>query len=106
MTSQHNERVEKVIEEFKKEFTYGVLLSASSDLTGGKAIRYRYEDPQKSIDFLRTQLSTLLSEERGEIIKELEKMKFKNVNGNNFRDFDAHNETLDQAILSISKRGK
>lgn len=63
--------IDEIVKEFEKEFTYGVLLSASSDLSSGTARRYKNEDAEKSIKWLRSQLLSLI----GEVEVASEKMK-------------------------------
>lgn len=69
-------QIEKLLEEqkkrFEKEFTYGVLLSASSDLSAGEDIRFRREyHPNIIFDWhkqsLKQFIDGLVEREDGEI---------------------------------------
>lgn len=53
--------------EFDEKLTYGVVYSASSDLSSGKSIEMRYTDPEPVKDFIRS----LLLQERRRVLQEV-----------------------------------
>lgn len=70
--------IAKAKERFRKEFTYGVLLSASSDLSAGEDIRLSRDwHPDKITDFLEQEILTALSEQKRGIEEKVEGMKTK-----------------------------
>ena len=55
--------------EFKEKFTYGVLYSASSDLSAGKGIHFKTENAEGAIKWLHQSQLKLLEGVRAEIMK-------------------------------------
>jgi len=57
--------LQEQIKEFKKKFTYGVLFSASSDLSSGKGIRFSKvnQDPQEILDWHKASIKQILQVE-------------------------------------------
>lgn len=68
---------EKILEEFKKKFNYGVFYSGSSDLSAGEGIDWRYPKmiPDEVMDFILSALQTVRDEqgklERNRLGKEI-----------------------------------
>lgn len=64
---------ERLREEFNKEFTYGVIYSASSDLSGGEGISFK--NPNLHPDTVSKWWLSKLSEYKQSLKEEIEGMK-------------------------------
>lgn len=73
---------EKILEEFKKKFNYGVFYSGSSDLSAGEGIDWRYPKmtPDEVMDFILSALQTVREEERNRLGKEIVEALEKEIN--------------------------
>lgn len=69
------EEREAIVAEYKEKFTYGVLYSASSDLSAGKGDHFKRDDAVPTIDWLR---HALLSHEEKVVarVREEERSKW------------------------------
>lgn len=116
-TPMSNE-IEKKVEEFTKDFTYGVLYSASSDLSAGDGTHFRSEDAIPAIDWLRQAITDIYTLGREEALKEAEEVVVKMKNKAPICYCKTHpehncgmtsNEALDDAIKafrSLRTKGK
>jgi hypothetical protein len=65
---------EEKLKQFEEQFTYGVLHSASSDLTGGKGTHFKLDDAKPAMAWL----SQTLDEQKARFIEPLEDALFPN----------------------------
>lgn len=75
-------KTEEWAKRFDEQFTYGVLLSASSDLSAGTAVRFSKDRP----DLVKQFIKDTLTQQRTHILDEIEQMKLTrilSINGTN-----------------------
>jgi hypothetical protein len=63
---------DKKLEEFEKQFTYGVLYSASSDLTGGAGTHFKMDNARPAMTWLAQAITEAQRETAREIWSRLE----------------------------------
>lgn len=72
-----NSDIESIVAEFKEKFTYGVIYSASSDLSGGRGTNYKGDNAKPAIEWLTaklTQFATQEKQKREEMMKKIEEI--------------------------------
>jgi len=92
---------ETLREEFNKEFAYGVILSASSDLSAGEDIGWRYPDihPDKVSDWWLSKIEQIRKEDVERVRTEIQDIEV-SYGEDSLREFKA-GERMRDCILEI-----